>query len=142
MVMTVLARRQKFQFPELPDWFEAFPTRFAMPTMGDLFTVRIEDYTENDRYVLRAELPGIDPEQLDVVVDEGVLTIKAERTEREVEKNHSEIRYGSMTRSVALPAGANDDDVRADYANGMLTISVGLGEEKAEAKHIEIKHTS
>ncbi|MFB7225445.1 Hsp20/alpha crystallin family protein [Streptomyces sp. NPDC056227] len=140
--MTTIARRQRFSFPDLPDWFEAFPTRFAMPTMSDLSTVRIEDYIENGRYAIRAELPGIDPEDIDVVIDDGILTVKAERTEREVDKNRSEIRYGSMSRSVALPAHANEDDIQADYTNGMLTISVGLREEKAEAKHIEIKHTT
>jgi HSP20 family molecular chaperone IbpA len=113
-----------------------------MPTMSDLSTVRIEDYIENGRYAIRAELPGIDPADIDVVIDDGILTVKAERTEREVDKNRSEIRYGSMSRSVALPADANEDDIQADYTNGMLTISVGLREEKAEAKHIEIKHTT
>ncbi|MFD1662103.1 Hsp20/alpha crystallin family protein [Streptomyces caeni] len=138
--MTALTRRQRFSFPELPEWFESFPARFAMPTVGDLYTVRIEDYIENDRYVMRAELPGISAEDIDVVLSEGVLTVKAERTEREVEKNRSEIRYGSMSRSVTLPPSANEDDVKADYADGMLTVSVGLGGEKAEAKHIEVKH--
>ena len=138
--MATLARRQKFPFPELPEWFESFPARFAMPTMGDLFTVRIEDYMENDRYVMRAELPGVSPEDIDVMISDGVLTVKAERAEQNVEKNHNEIRYGSMSRSVTLPAGADEDDVKADYSDGMLTISVGLGTEKSEAKHIEVKH--
>ncbi|MFF3518113.1 Hsp20/alpha crystallin family protein [Streptomyces sp. NPDC002573] len=138
--MATLARRQKFPFPEIPEWFEAFPARFAMPTMGDLYAVRIEDYTEGDRYVMRAELPGISPEDIDVAISEGVLTFKAERTEHEAEKNRSEIRYGSMSRSVSLPPGANEDDVEADYTDGMLTVSVGLGRRKAEARHIEVTH--
>jgi HSP20 family molecular chaperone IbpA len=107
--------------------------------MGDLSAMRIEDYTEGDRYVMRAELPGVSPEDIDVVISEGTLTVKAERTEREVDKNRSEIHYGSLSRSVTLPPGANEDDVRAEYTGGMLTISVGLGREKAEAKHIEIR---
>jgi HSP20 family protein len=138
--MATLSRRQRFPFPEIPEWFESFPTRFGMPTMGDVSAMRIEDYMEGDRYVMRAELPGVAPEDIDVLISEGVLTVKAERTERDVEKNRSEIRYGSVSRSVTLPPGANEDDVRADYADGMLTISVGLGHEKAEARHIEVKH--
>ncbi|MER6126410.1 Hsp20/alpha crystallin family protein [Streptomyces sp. NPDC001795] len=138
--MATLTRRQRFPFPDVPEWFESFPARFAMPTMADLYAVRIEDYTEGDRYVMRAELPGVSAEDIDVAISEGVLTVKAERTERDVDKNRSEIRYGSMSRSVSLPPGANEDDVKADYTNGMLTISVGLGREKAEAKHIEVKH--
>ncbi|MGW7365325.1 Hsp20/alpha crystallin family protein [Streptomyces sp. NPDC054841] len=140
--MVVLARKQKFPFPDLPDWFEAFPTRFTMPAMADLYTMRIEEYTEEGRYLVRAELPGIDVNDLDVTVDDGVLTIKAERTEREVDKHRSEIRYGSLTRSLALPKSADENDVRAEYADGMLTVSVGLGEEKPEPKHIEIQHTT
>ncbi|MFE5403038.1 Hsp20/alpha crystallin family protein [Streptomyces sp. NPDC056580] len=138
--MTALARRQRFAFPGMPDWFETLPTRFSMPTMSELYTVRIEDCTEDDRYVMRAELPGMAPEDIDVFIADGVLTVQAERTERDVTKNRSEIRYGAMSRSVSLPAGADEDDVRAEYTDGMLTVSVGLGAEKAEAKHVKIRH--
>lgn len=138
--MGTLARKQRLAFPEMPDWFENLPARFAMPTMGDLYTVRIEDFTEDDRYVMRAELPGMTPENIDVIISDGVLTVQAERTEKDVTKDHSEIRYGAMSRSVTLPPGADEDDVEADYTDGMLTVSVGLGAEKAEAKHVEIKH--
>ncbi|MER6073383.1 Hsp20/alpha crystallin family protein [Streptomyces sp. NPDC001852] len=132
--MGTLTRRQRIPFLDMPDWFETIPSKFAMPS------VRIEDYTENDRYVVRAELPGMSPEDIDVVIGDGVLTVKAERTEREVDKHHSEIRYGALSRSVTLPAGADEEDVTADYTDGMLTVSVGLGAEKAEARHVEIRH--
>ncbi|MCX4510671.1 Hsp20/alpha crystallin family protein [Streptomyces sp. NBC_01619] len=140
--MATLARKQKFPFPDLSDWFEAFPARFTMPAMADLHTMRIEEYTEEGRYIVCAELPGIDVKDLDLTVDDGVLTIKAERTEREVDKHRSEFRYGSLTRSLALPKSADENDVRAEYADGMLTVSVGLGEQKPEPKHIEITRTT
>ncbi|OLZ63157.1 hypothetical protein AV521_39900 [Streptomyces sp. IMTB 2501] len=60
---------------------------------------------------MRAELSGIAAEDIDVVIGDGVLTVQAERSERNVDKNHSEIRYGSMSRSVTLPAGTDADDV-------------------------------
>ncbi|MEU9480546.1 Hsp20/alpha crystallin family protein [Streptomyces sp. NPDC048191] len=132
--MATLARRQRFSFPDMPDWFETIPSKFSMPAL------RIEDYTEDDRYVMRAELPGMAAEDIDVVISDGVLTVEAERTERDIDKHHSELRYGAVSRSLTLPPGADEDDVRADYTDGMLTISVGLGAEKAEAKHIEIRH--
>ncbi|MEU1709943.1 hypothetical protein ABZ478_32005 [Streptomyces sp. NPDC005706] len=47
--MATLTRRQKFPFPDMPDWFETIPSNFTMPA------VRIEDYTESGRYVMRAE---------------------------------------------------------------------------------------
>jgi HSP20 family protein len=140
--MTTLTRRQKFPFPEIPEWFETFPARFAMPTMGDLYTVRIEDFMEEGRYVVRAELPGMSLEDIEVLIGDGMLTVKAERTERDVEKNRSEIRYGTMSRSVTLPPAADEDDVTADYTDGILTVSVGISSEKPEAKHVEIQHGS
>ncbi|MFG2310877.1 Hsp20/alpha crystallin family protein [Streptomyces sp. NPDC048566] len=132
--MATLTRRQRFPFPDLPDWFDAVPARFAVPE------VRIEDYVEEDHYVMRAELPGMGPEDIDVVVGDGVLTVRAERTEKERDKNHDEIRYGAMTRSVTLPANADEDDVEADYTKGMLTVRVGLATAKSEARHVEIRH--
>ncbi|MFE0510704.1 Hsp20/alpha crystallin family protein [Streptomyces sp. NPDC058964] len=138
--MAALTRRERFPFPDLPEWFETLPARFAMPTMSNLYAVRIEDYTQDGRYVMRAELPGVSTEDIDVVIGGGVLTVKAQRTEQDVEKHRSEIRYGSMSRSVTLPTGADEDDVRADYTDGMLTVSVGLGSEKAGVKHVEIRH--
>ncbi|AWI27458.1 MULTISPECIES: Hsp20/alpha crystallin family protein [Streptomyces] len=137
--MAVLARRQRFPFSDLPDWFEDFPARFSMPGMADLHSMRIEEYTDGGRYVVRAELPGVEVQDLDVTVEDGILTIKAERTEREVDKHRSEIRYGSLTRALALPKSADESDVRAEYTDGMLTVSVGMGEERTEPRHIEIK---
>ncbi|MDR3082017.1 MAG: Hsp20/alpha crystallin family protein, partial [Streptomyces sp.] len=66
--MATLARRPLFPIPELPEWLESLPAQFAMPTMGDLYTVRIEDYTENGRYVMRAEIPGVSADDIDVVI--------------------------------------------------------------------------
>lgn len=137
--MAVLARRQRFPFSDLPDWFEDFPARFSMPGMADLHSMRIEEYTDGGRYVVRAELPGVEVQDLDVTVEDGILTIKAERTEREVDKHRSEIRYGSLTRALALPKSADESAVRAEYTDGMLTVSVGMGEERTEPRHIEIK---
>ncbi|GGI94522.1 Hsp20/alpha crystallin family protein [Streptomyces brasiliensis] len=139
--MATLTRRQRFSFPEIPEWFETFPARFAMPTMGDLYTIRIEDYMQDDRYVVRAELPGMSPQDIDVVVGDGMLTINAERAETDTQKSRSEIRYGSMSRSTTLPPGADENDITADYSDGMLTVSVGMGRDKTEPKHIEIQHT-
>jgi HSP20 family molecular chaperone IbpA len=138
--MATLARRQKFPLPDIPEWFETFPARFGMPSMGDLYAVRIEEYMEVGRYVMRAELPGVSADDIDVTISEGTLTVRAERTERDVEKHRSEIRYGSMSRTVTLPPGADEDDVRADYTDGILTVSVGMKREKTEEKHIEVKH--
>ncbi|GHH83420.1 14 kDa antigen [Streptomyces sulfonofaciens] len=140
--MNALARKQRFSFPDLPEWFEGFPSRLALPGMSDLYAMRMETYAEGGRYVLRAELPGIDVEDLDLTVEEGVLTIRAERTEHDVDKERSEIRYGTLMRSVPLPAGADENDMEASYAEGMLTVSVGMHKEASEAKHITVRKRS
>ena len=57
---------------------------------------------------------------------DGRLTIKAERSEKKETKGRSEFRYGSFVRSVTLPAGANEDDIKATYDKGILTVSVAV----------------
>jgi HSP20 family protein len=102
--------------------------------------IKVEDYVEGDHYMVRAELAGIDPgKDVEVTVESGYLTIRAERSDKTEGKHRSEFRYGSFTRTLALPANANEDKVTASYHDGILTISVGLkSEEKAAAKKIEI----
>jgi HSP20 family molecular chaperone IbpA len=102
--------------------------------------LRVEDYTDEQQYVLRAELPGIDPDRdIELTVQDGVLTLKAERREERTDTHRSEFRYGTFTRSLTLPAGADEKDVRATYRNGILEIRVGLRpEQKSEARQITI----
>ena len=77
------------------------------------------------KYTIRAELPGIDPDKdVSITLDDGVLTITAERSETVKEKKRSEFYYGKMTRSVTLPKGADGEAVTAEYADGILTVSV------------------
>ena len=73
-------------------------------------------------------------------VGAGYLTIHAERHDKTEGKHRSEFRYGAFTRSLPLPANANEDGVQATYHDGILTISVGLRVEKQEpVKKIEVK---
>ena len=68
------------------------------------------------------------------------LTIRAERHDKTEGKHRSEFRYGAFTRSLPLPANAGEDDVKATYHDGILTIAVGLQTEKKEpVKKIEVK---
>ena len=72
----------------------------------------------------------------------GELTIKAERTEKKEFNGRSEFSYGSFVRTVSLPTGANEDDIKATYDNGILTVSVGISEPKSTEKHIEIQSSN
>ena len=98
-------------------------------------SIRTEDYVENGRFVVRAEVPGINPDnEAEVTVAKGILTIHAERHEEHDTARHSEFRYGSFTRHVALPATADESDITASYDKGIIEISVGL-KATAEAEH-------
>jgi HSP20 family protein len=138
--MTTPARRERPMFAELVDWLEGgFPSLPVRPFAGS-HVMRVEDYVEDDQYVLRAELPGIDPDNdVELTVDNGVLTIKAERREETKESGRSEFRYGAFTRSVTLPAGADEDAVTATYDDGILEVRVPIKEAKRpETRRITI----
>ena len=89
-------------FPGLVDWLEspwAGPPQF---TAAQSF--RVEEVARDNRYVIRAELPGLDPERdIEVTVEDSTLTIQAERRQQDSEPYRSEFRYGSLTRLVTLP---------------------------------------
>ena len=134
----------------LPDWSEfwsdlwtGFPSLAALRS-GHL--IRLEDEMADGHYVLRAELPGIDAaKDVDITVSNGQLTIKAERSEKKETKGRSEFSYGSFVRTVTLPAGADEDDIKASYDKGILTVDVAVPEQAAAAaaeKHIEVQATS
>ena len=99
-------------------------------------TMRVEDYVKDGRYVVRAELPGLDPEkELSVIVSNGILTIRADREEKTEDKHRSEFRYGSFIRHMTLPAGADENHIQASYDQGILEIAIELKtKEAAEAE--------
>ncbi|MEW1836958.1 Hsp20/alpha crystallin family protein [Nonomuraea angiospora] len=134
--MNTLMRRERF-LPDLLDWLEE-PLATMRPHTWQ--SMRFEDYIKDGRYVLRVELPGIDPEK-DVEIDltNGVLTIHAERREEHREQYRTEFRYGSFTRSISLPQGADENDVKAVYDQGILEVSVRLAERRPEGRHIPIQ---
>ena len=97
---------------------------------GDLTmasSMKVEQFQDGNTLVVRAEVPGIDPDKdVDVSVSEGMLHIRAEREEKSEHKSkngyRSEFRYGSFTRSIALPAGAKEEDITASYKDGVLEV--------------------
>jgi HSP20 family protein len=134
---TLLHRDPKTIFPDLVDWFEE-PFLTLRPYLGQ--PIKVEEHIEDDRYLIRAELAGIDPEKdVEVTIGAGYLTIRAERSDKTEGKHRSEFRYGSFSRTLALPPNADEDAVSATYRHGILEISVGLKtEQKAAVKKIEI----
>ncbi len=97
-------------------------------------------YRSGDHYVLHADLPGVDPGSVDLQVDNGTLTIRAERsgrTEEGVEWLASERFTGSYMRQLALGDGVDADRISATYENGVLTVTIPLAE-KAKARKIDV----
>ena len=137
--MAQLERRH----PRLPDLFDLFdePWPPLLPfSTGRPF--RLEDYVQEGNYVLRAELPGLDPEKdVDVSVEGRTLTIHAERREQHKEPHRCEFHYGSLTRSVTLPEGADTEHVAAGYDQGILQVTVPLPKAKGESRRIKVGHT-
>ena len=92
------------------------------------FTPAIDVYETKDDVVVETPLAGIDPKDVEISIENDVLTIKGEaKKESEVEeKNYyrKEVRSGSFFRSVALPSHVLADDAKAEYANGVLKISI------------------
>jgi HSP20 family protein len=114
-----------FDLPELARWFE--PIR---PIAFDE-RIKVEEEIREGVLVIRAELPGIDPDKdAEITVREGMLVITATRSREEREEAEgrfrSEFHYGSFTRTLALPEGVSTDDVTAAYADGILEVRVPL----------------
>ncbi|WP_181442277.1 Hsp20/alpha crystallin family protein [Streptomyces tateyamensis] len=96
---------------------------------------------EDEKYIVHAELPGMDPDhEIEITAEGDVLTVRAEHTESKQDKQHSEFRYGSFQRSVRLPVPIPEEGVEADYQDGILTIRVLLAEQAKEtARSIRVK---
>ncbi|MEU4408960.1 Hsp20/alpha crystallin family protein [Streptosporangium sp. NPDC023963] len=135
--MTTLTRREpRGLFPEIFDWLEG-PLAGLRPVIGP--AIRFEDYVKDGRYVLLAELPGIDPDKdLEITLTDGVLAVHAERHHEEKDTHRTEFRYGALTRSIVLPAGADPKDVKAVYDKGLLEISVKLDDSKGAGVRIPV----
>jgi HSP20 family protein len=93
-----------------------------------------------DHYVVHADLPGVDPGSVDVNVDGGTLTIKAQRsgrTEESVDWIVSERFAGTYMRYLFLGDGVDADQISATYHNGVLTLSIPVAE-KAKPRRIQV----
>jgi HSP20 family protein len=101
---------------ELMSWFGNAPTEPE---------IRVEEFQEGERRFIRADLPGVDPEKdVSVTFEDGRLRLHGQRRAEEHDRYRTEIRYGSFERLLTLPAGTKPEDITAEYANGVLTVSM------------------
>ena len=135
-----LRRRPMSLFPELSELFAGFPSLAQVRSRLRCALDAPEDEMKEGRYVVRAEMPGVDPaKDIDITVRDGQLTIKAERSEKKDFDGRSEFSYGSFVRTVSLPAGADEDDIKATYDQGILTVSVGISEPKPAERRVPVQ---
>jgi HSP20 family protein len=119
--MSTVARRSG-RMEDMLKWLDdsGFPIRSGLGLIRD---IRIEDYVEDGTYVMRAEIPGVDPDKdLEVGVEDDMLFVRGERREEQRDKEHRELHYGSFERSVRLPKGAHVDQIAATYTDGVLEV--------------------
>jgi HSP20 family protein len=136
--MTTLMRRRTNPLAEMLSWLDAEAPSLRGFAGGSY--IRIEDYVEDDTYVLRAEMPGIDPDKdLDISIDGDILTISGERREEKKDRNRQEFHYGSFSRSVSLPSHVKDEEVQAEYADGVLTLRVPFDGQAVEPRKVPVQ---
>jgi HSP20 family protein len=102
----------------------------------------VDIYETEQNLVVKADLPDIKPEELDIRVENNILTIRGERKfEKSVNENNYlrvERSYGSFSRSFSLANTVNTEAIQADYKNGVLTLSIPKREE-AKPKQIKVR---
>lgn len=112
-------------------------------TERGVWSPSIDIYEENGQMVVRADLPGVDREDIHVSVDNDILTISGERRhETQVDEDrfyHRESSYGRFVRRVGLPRGTDAGEIRAGHKNGVLEVRVPRSEEEEEAGPREVE---
>ena len=143
--MTVLTRWDPFrELNVLQDrmnrLFQDYAPRGEQDLTTGNFVPPVDIYEDEHSVTLKVEVPGLDPKDVDVQVENHTLTIKGERKFEKEEKEENfhriERRYGSFVRSFTLPTSVDTDNVKADYENGVLKIQLA---KRAEAKPKQIK---
>ena len=114
----------------------------ALWLLGDGGLPPIDMYQTPNELVVKAALPGVKPDEVDITISDGTLTIKGEtKATEEVKREdylYQEHRYGAFNRSIALPSTLESDKAEATFDNGVLTVTIPRAEE-VKPRTIEVK---
>jgi HSP20 family protein len=125
---------------EFDDLLERFGVGQAWPAASN--RPAIESSIDGDKFVVRVDLPGVDPKNINVQVVNGILTVTGTREEKRESDKPSlfrrEIRYGSFERSISLPEGIKAENLNAVHHDGVLELTAPMPKESA-AKAIKIQ---
>jgi len=133
----------------MPTWWDRFWAWPNFPQMRRFFEeddMRVEEFVEDDKLVVRAEMPGIDPDRdVEIDVRDHSLRIRAQRRRErhgdDAGRFHSEFHYGTFTRVVPLSSTVSEKDVKASYRDGILEVRVPIDKKDAKAKKIPIERS-
>lgn len=121
----------------------------ALSRLGDGYgwNPRIDVVKKEGELVMRADLPGVKPEEIKVEVEDGILTVSGEHEQKTEEKDERylrrERRFGSFSRSMSLPEGVKADDVEASTVDGVLELRIPLPTPKEKpAKTVKVQSKS
>jgi HSP20 family protein len=112
------------------------PQALSQPRPG----LPLDAYRRGDQFVVSLDLPGVDPESIELTVEKNVLTVKAERPWARTEQDEvlvSERPHGSFTRQLFLSEGLDTDAIQATCEHGVLTLVIPVAE-RAKARRVEI----
>jgi HSP20 family protein len=94
---------------------------------------------QDDKIRVVAELPGVDEKDVELTIEDGVLSLSGEkRSERQDEGGYSERSYGRFERRIALPSNIDEDKCKAEFRNGVLTVTIPRAAEKARGRRIPL----
>ncbi len=129
----------KSLFPDIDKLFNGFWDERVLEPRA--WTPRVDIYEDADKVVLKAELPGIEPKDVDIHIDENTLYLKGERkidSEVNEENLHRvERAYGTFARTFTLPTSVESEKVSAEYKDGVLKVTLPKREE-SKPKQIKV----
>jgi len=97
------------------------------------------EVNEDDKEVrVTAEIPGMSDKDVELLLDNGMLTIRGERKGEKEERGYSERWYGRFERRIALPADVDEEQCKADFRDGLLTVTLPKSEQARNARRIPI----
>jgi HSP20 family protein len=144
---TDLSKRPFMDFAALRDRFDRFFDDVAHGRRDDgSWSMAMDVHRGEDAITVKADVPGLAPDEIEITVEDGVLTIAGEHEDRSEEADEEgyvrrERHYGSFRRAMALPPEAKAEDIKATIRHGVVEVSIPLGE-KPTGKKIEIRPTA
>lgn len=131
-------------FRAIDEVFERLFSRVPTATAPNATALAVDVLEKNGKFTVKASVPGVDPANLDIQIENNVLTIrgetKSEYEEGEVKLYRREVSYGAFARSIRLPENLNVAEADAQFNHGFVTISIPrVEEEKPKAFKVPVK---